>query len=241
MKYLASFIFALCFAASMVGCKGEEKINEEATSSLEVSAVTELDSSSESKSSSEIDSAIVETKVETEIAITETSSIEIINDSKVKETAAPEIMNGQLVETTIEETIVKPIETTIVVNEPIIQSEETIVNQEVATTLSIEIDSYSYQLLAEIVEHEAGCSWISTYDKAHIAAAVMNRVYDSRFPNTVYDVLTQPGQCEGYWPGCIVPGATAYEAVDYYLANPYEFDNSNSWWGDSYQNYFYYQ
>ena len=69
----------------------------------------------------------------------------------------------------------------------------------------------------------------------------MNRVYDSRFPNTVYDVLTQPGQCEGYWPGCCVPTQECYDAVDYYLANPYNFDNSNSWFGDGNQNYFYYQ
>ena len=241
MKYLASFIFALCFAASMVSCKEEEKINEEATSSLEVSAVTELDSSSEAESSLEIDSSTAETEVETGTAVTETDSIETTSSSKVEETTVPKITNGQLVETTIEEIVVKPVETTIVVNEPIIQSEETIVSQEVVVTPSIEIDSYSYQLLAEIVEHESGCSWISIYNKAHVAAAVMNRVYDNRFPNTVYDVLTQPGQCEGYWPGCITPGATAYEAVDYYLANPYEFDNSNSWWGDSYQNYFYYQ
>ena len=106
---------------------------------------------------------------------------------------------------------------------------------------SIGLDSYSYQLLAEIVEHEAGMDSIGIYDKAHIAAATMNRVYDDRFPNTVYDVLVQPGQFTGYWPGCITPRATAYEAVDYYLTHSNEFDNSNSWWGDGWTNYFYYQ
>jgi hypothetical protein len=38
-----------------------------------------------------------------------------------------------------------------------------------------------------------------------------------------------------------MPTQKSYEAVDYYLTHSYEFDNSNSWWGDSYQNYFYYQ
>ena len=69
----------------------------------------------------------------------------------------------------------------------------------------------------------------------------MQRVYDYRFPNTVYEVLTQEGQFSGYWPGCIYPSAASYEAVDYYFNHSYEFDLSNSWWGDGNQNYFYYQ
>lgn len=104
-----------------------------------------------------------------------------------------------------------------------------------------EIDSYSRQLLAEIVWHEAGSDWISQYEKAQIAAGVMNRVRDSRFPNTVYDVLTQNGQFTGYWPGCCVPTQECYDAVDYYFAHQESFGNENSWWGDGYRNYFYYQ
>lgn len=110
-----------------------------------------------------------------------------------------------------------------------------------AATSSAAIDSYSRQLLAEIVWHEAGSNWISTYEKAHIAAAVMNRVYDSRFPSTVYGVLTAPGQFTGYWPGSCSATQACYDAVDYYFAHTGEFDNSNSWYGDGRRNYFYYQ
>ena len=110
-----------------------------------------------------------------------------------------------------------------------------------AQSSSSSIDSYSRQLLAEIVWHEAGSNWITQYDKAHIAAAVMNRVYDKRFPSTVYDVLVAPGQFTGYWPGSCTPTQACYDAVDYYFAHSGEFDASNSWYGDGRQNHFYYQ
>lgn len=103
------------------------------------------------------------------------------------------------------------------------------------------IDSYSRQLLAEIVWHEAGSNWISQYNKAKIAAGVMNRVNDSRFPSTVYGVLTQVGQFTGFWPGYCTPTQACYDAVDYYFAHTNEFNSDNSWWGDGYQNHFYYQ
>lgn len=97
------------------------------------------------------------------------------------------------------------------------------------------------QLLAEIVWHEAGSSWISQYNKAKVAAGVMNRVNDSRFPGSVYGVLTQAGQFSGYWPGCCTPTQECYDAVDYYFNHTSEFNSDNSWWGDGRQNHFYYQ
>jgi hypothetical protein len=109
------------------------------------------------------------------------------------------------------------------------------------TSSSSSIDSYSRQLLAEIVWHEAGSDYISQYEKARIAAGVMNRVRDSRFPNTVYGVLTQKGQFSGYWPGSCTPTQACYDAVDYYFAHTSEFGNENSWYGDGRSNHFYYQ
>lgn len=109
------------------------------------------------------------------------------------------------------------------------------------TSSNSSIDSYSRQLLAEIVWHEAGCNWIGQYDKARIAAGVMNRVNDPRFPDTVYSVLTQAGQFSGYWPGCCTPTDECYAAVDYYFAHTNEFGNENSWYGNGVTNTFYYQ
>ena len=67
------------------------------------------------------------------------------------------------------------------------------------------LSDYDRQLLAEVTWHEAGSNRISQYNKAKIVAGVMNRVNDSRFPNTVYNVLVAPYQFTGYWPGCCTP------------------------------------
>lgn len=101
------------------------------------------------------------------------------------------------------------------------------------------VSDYDRRLLAEIVQHEAGSDWISQYNKAKVAAGVMNRVNDSRFPSTVYAVLTSPNQFTGYWPGCNTPSQACYDAVDYYFSHTNEFNGDNSWWGDGYQNHFY--
>ncbi len=116
--------------------------------------------------------------------------------------------------------------------------EEEIVNSSSITTC---VTEYERTLLAEIVHHEAGSDWITQYNKAKVAAGVMNRVYDSRFPNDVYSVLTAPRQFENYWPGCCIPNQADYDAVDYYFAHQDEFNSDNSWYGDGYQNHFYYQ
>lgn len=111
----------------------------------------------------------------------------------------------------------------------------------VVETPTYGIDNYSRYLLAEIVWHEAGSDWINTYSKARIVAGVMNRVYDSRFPNSVYDVLTQPYQFYGYYPGSYSPTQACYDAVDYYFSHTNEFGCENSWIGTGYENIFYYQ
>ena len=104
--------------------------------------------------------------------------------------------------------------------------------------VTLSISDYDFTLLCEIVEHEAGSDRIGTWDKACVAAGVMNRVKDSRFPDTVYGVLTQPKQFEGYYPGCTSYRQGAIDAVNYYLSHPDEFGTINSWYGDGYRNYF---
>lgn len=110
-----------------------------------------------------------------------------------------------------------------------------------ATDTTVATTDSDRQMLAEIVWHEAGSSWISQYNKAKVAAGVMNRVNDSRFPNTVYAVLTQPYQFSGFSIGSCTPTQECYDAVDYYFSHVSEFNSDNSWYGDGKQNHFYYQ
>lgn len=121
--------------------------------------------------------------------------------------------------------------------------EITVINPYIESTpvATAGIDDYSRRLLAEIAWHEAGSNWISQYNKAKVVAGVMNRVNDPRFPNTVYGVLVDPYQFPGYWPGCCEPSQACWDAVNYYFNHTNEFNSDNSWFGDGYQNHFYYQ
>lgn len=98
-------------------------------------------------------------------------------------------------------------------------------------------------LLRKIVSYEYGSDWVPVYEKAKVVNGVMNRVYDSRFPDTIYGVLTQSGQFPGFYVyGTYYISDSIIAAVDYYFAHPNEFDNSNSWYADGYgYNVFYYQ
>ena len=98
-------------------------------------------------------------------------------------------------------------------------------------------------LLRKIVSYEYGSDWVPVYEKAKVVNGVMNRVYDSRFPDTIYDVLTQSGQFPGFYTyGTYYMSDSIIASVDYYFAHTDEFDNSNSWYADGCgYNVFYYQ
>lgn len=97
-------------------------------------------------------------------------------------------------------------------------------------------------LLCNLVGREYGSDWVSVYEKAKVVATVINRVNDPNFPNTIYDVITQPNQFEGYIPNYSYTYQvtdSVIEAVDYYFAHPEEFGNYKYFYGDGTYNYFY--
>lgn len=120
----------------------------------------------------------------------------------------------------------------------VVQETETEYNPTPEPIAVVYCDPTDREYLAQIVEHEAGSDWISIYNKACVVAVVMNRVNSNSFPNTVYDVLTQPGQFSGFWFG-YSPSQSCYDAVDYYFEHQNEFGNILYFYGDGSQNYFY--
>jgi len=60
-----------------------------------------------------------------------------------------------------------------------------------------------YYLLAHIINAEAGSSYVSEQCAYGVGSVVLNRVKDKRFPNTVKEVLYQPGQYYNGWKGNI--------------------------------------
>lgn len=104
------------------------------------------------------------------------------------------------------------------------------------------ITQAEFYMLANLVAHEYGADWVATAEKAKVVAVVMNRVRDSRFPNTIRSVILQRNQF------CWVPDSYYWRrttqgcknAVIYYFNHQSEFSRSiNSFWGDGRVNHFY--
>lgn len=124
--------------------------------------------------------------------------------------------------------------------EEIIPTEEVFV-EEVPSALPL--SEQDYILIANVVSHEAGSSWISTYERAQIVAAIMNRVADSRFPDTVDGVVHQPGQMFDVPYERIDYSGIGYEPIDeaiaLYFSSPSDYGSINCWCGNGTNNYFY--
>lgn len=100
-------------------------------------------------------------------------------------------------------------------------------------------------LIGNVISHEAGSAWIGEYERVCIVAAIMNRVADSRFPNTVDGVLHQSGQFFDVPYYRVDYSGIGFEpmdrAIDAYFNGEYSCGNINSWSGDGLHNYFYHQ
>ena len=110
---------------------------------------------------------------------------------------------------------------------------------------SLPISEQDHVLIGNVISHEAGSAWISEYERVCIVAAIMNRVADSRFPNTVDGVLHQSGQFFDVPYYRVDYSGIGFEpigrAIDAYFNGEYSCGNINSWSGDGSHNYFYHQ
>lgn len=160
--------------------------------------------------------------------------------------------------TIVPETTV-PIETEIIEEQKVIvedAEEEELPTEEVAveetaddeivvedTPLTMPLSEQDYILIANVVSHEAGSSWISTYERTQIVAAIMNRVADTRFPSTVDEVVHQPGQMFDVPYYRVDYSGIGYEPIDeaiaLYFSSPSDYGSINCWCGNGTNNYFY--
>lgn len=58
-------------------------------------------------------------------------------------------------------------------------------------------------LLARIIYAEVGSTWIPDWVQRMVGSVVLNRVKSSHYPNTIRDVIYQPGQYSPTWNGSI--------------------------------------
>lgn len=117
---------------------------------------------------------------------------------------------------------------------------------EAETSTGITVTQSEYYMLCNVVAHEYGSDWVSEYDKALVVEVIMNRVNSPKYPNSIYEVLTQPYQFSGMQSYITLGGFSTQvtesvkAAVDLYLSDPSQFDHGYySFWGDGYKNHFY--
>lgn len=111
--------------------------------------------------------------------------------------------------------------------------------------ISLPISDEEYVVLCNVVAHEAGSNWISENEKAKVVEVIMNRVDSSLFPNTITEVLTQPGQFTGSesyaFNGEYISAVTeaVHNAVRLYFHERSSFSEGYLYfWGDGRQNHF---
>lgn len=226
MGGIAIITSALC--ATMSGC-GHDKADTESIASVEGTTICHTTTTRENTT--------------TVKQITNTTTIQV--ESTTTTTAVTTTMMTQLemMTTTIEEAVeeVAEVELTTVSNE---QSEEEIESSEITIETynsNLPITEYERILLCNLVGREYGSNYVSVYDKACVVAVVMNRVNSPQFPNTIYEVLTQPYQFSGY----LASDSYSYqvtdsviESVDYYFSHQEEFGDWLYFEGDGTYNYF---
>lgn len=166
----------------------------------------------------------------TAIPTTETTMIET---STVKTTTVP--TTTTTTETTLMTTQIT-IPTTTAETEPV---------KTIVVSNNLPITDQEFILLANVISHEAGSAWISEYERSCIVACVMNRVYDSRYPNSIDEVVHQQGQMFDVPYYRVDYSGIGYESIDNaiyaYFNGTYSCGNINSWSGNGTNNNFYYQ
>ena len=78
-----------------------------------------------------------------------------------------------------------------------LESESTVV---VSTSPRNYTDDDLY-LLSHVINGEAGANWCTDTMRLYSGSVVLNRIKDSRFPDTIEEVIYQPGQYKCTWDG----------------------------------------
>lgn len=244
-----AFIASLAVIAGLYATHRNSKPVDVSSSQADIIVTDELTTAEESSlnESSLKDSSVNSSKPDSSSSKPDDTSSKICNSSNTQNESEIEQTETVYAETNANQTYFEPVENNAYIGEPV-QDNKTY--EVVETPKSVgdapvgdyEPTDYEKVLLSNLVGREYGSDWVSTYDKAKVVATVMNRVEADEFPDTISDVVSQPGQFDGYLPSdsytyqvtddCIA-------AVDYYFDHPDEFGDYKYFYGDGRNNYFY--
>ena len=79
-------------------------------------------------------------------------------------------------------------------------------SSESESTVAVSTPQKSYTdndlyLLSHVINGEAGANWCTDNMRLYSGSVVLNRIKDSRFPDTIEEVIYQPGQYKCTWDG----------------------------------------
>ena len=99
-------------------------------------------------------------------------------------------------------------------------------SSESKSTVAVSISPKNYTdddlyLLSHVINGEAGANWCTDTMRLYSGSVVLNRIKDSRFPDTIEEVIYQPGQYKCTWDGNFNKPVTdgSMDAAIYLLEN----------------------
>ena len=118
------------------------------------------------------------------------------------------------------EVVTQPSETKKIIPEPTtVETTEPEPTEETSPPYSQE----ELEMLALVIYQEAGSDACEDTTRLMVGTVVMNRVADPRFPNTIYDVLTQKYQYGRlHWTGIVWPERAGYESEKHAVERAYQ-------------------
>ena len=122
-------------------------------------------------------------------------------------------------ETTEEETAT---ETTLPETEPVPATEPPAEEETTPTETEPAYTQEDLDLLALVIYQEAGADFCTDETRIMVGSVVMNRVADDRFPDTIYEVLTQEGQYGRlHWTGPVWPSRAKHHTEAHAVERAY--------------------
>lgn len=105
--------------------------------------------------------------------------------------------------------------------EKFLQEEELFIEPIIGEVETLPYTEEELELLAHLIFAEAGSDWCSDKMQQYTGSVVLNRVTSSYFPNTLKDVIYQPGQYSVVKSGAInkTPNQRAYDVAKFLLEN----------------------
>lgn len=227
---VTSILMGLMFFAAHLRMDTSTMASREVSDVCTTSLMTSTSSTSTTSSTTTTTETTTTTTVTTTTKMTETttSQMTVVVTEPITEYVEPEVESDSTPEPT-PEPIPQPVE------EPVMATD-------------LPITEYERVLLTNIVASEYGSDYhgyggppITLYERACVVAVVMNRVYNSGFPNTIEGVLTEPHQFSGYYASSSYFSSVTQNCIDavyYYFAHASEFPYYLSFWGDGAYNHF---